>query len=151
MAEHKRVSIRHAEDAIYNLDTKETQSASIGLGPIDIETECYTVLGNHDILDENDYPVVLDSIDDNAEDRHIVYAKKVAKNGRHPRFYVKRSNKGLFDPLNYNEGTFKSSARGAGMHEYAFREVTFKAFQHYMKFLTTKNKVHLRSADRETL
>jgi len=77
----------------------------------------------------------------------VAYAKEVIYNG-FKTFYVKSSQSRLFNPFGmYDENTENKSRNG--LRKWKFIAVPKKAYDHYLKFLKTKNPVWLSNAERE--
>jgi len=113
---------------------------------VDESTYLYTILGNHDWVDEDGFPRMNTKEFDPAQ----VHAKAVKDSSR-TKFYIKRGRYGKpFDPMGiYTEGTEYKQKRHAGKPEWELKQVNKKAFDFYINFLRTKNSAWLRNAERE--
>lgn len=118
---------------------------------LDREAICYTMLGKHDMVDENNYPIVLDESEELlAEDREITFAKKVRVMGRAWRYFIRRASNGrLLNPIGIDEGRHNKQLHHAGRAESEYHEVNERVFMFYVNFLRSKNLAHLRNAERE--
>jgi len=105
--------------------------------------ESYTVIGDHQYLDDNDHPRI------NNEDKAL--AKKVSIDGRSPKFYIKVGTYGkIYNPIGlYSEGHSEKFLAKIGRKQFEFKEVNQKIFDMYVSFLTTKNLAWLNNAERE--
>ena len=115
-------------------------------GPIQREVTLYTLMGDHDIIDDDGNPVLNDE-----EVSDYGYAKRITIEGNQVSYYIKRTHDGHFyNPLGIlTEGTQSKKKLGYGRKEYEYVKVGAKAFKNYVKFLRTKNSVYLTAAQRE--
>lgn len=115
---------------------KESESTS---------TSFYTLLGDHDFIDSNDYPR-------SNTDSSKVLAKSVVKNNSE-KFYIKVGTYGkIFNPMGmFSEGKNEKFIAKIGKKEFEFKEVNQKIFDLYTKFLSTKNIAWLNNAEREMI
>ena len=105
--------------------------------------EYYTVFGQHDYLDNNQFPRLEDGTGD-------VLAKSITveDNTRH---YLKLGSHGkIYNPIGmYSEGTSNKFLSKIGKKAWEFKSVSPSVFSFYIKFLKTKNIAWLRNAERE--
>lgn len=106
-------------------------------------SECYTILGHQDYLDDIERPRV------NNEDDAL--AKAVSVDNKPQRFYIKVGTYGkIYNPIGlYSEGQSKKFLAKIGRKEFEFKEVNQKIFDLYVNFLSTKNTAWLNNAERE--
>lgn len=102
----------------------------------------YTILGEHDFLDENDFTRT-------SNETSKTYAKSVG--GKREKYYIKTGAYGkIFNPMGmYAEGKANKFVAKLGKKEFEFKEVNYKIFEMYIKFLSTKNVAWLNNAERE--
>lgn len=107
------------------------------------DTALYTIIGYHDQLDENRYPIL------NKESKKV-FAKSVTKNSN-TKYYIKIGTYGrIFNPIGlFSEGRGSKFVSKIGKNEFEFKEVNKKIFDMYLNFLTTKNIAWLNNAERE--
>lgn len=111
------------------------------------ENEYYTVSGLEDFLDNENNPRIQDS------ESEKVLAKKVVREDNSVRYWIKVSNNAkLYNPVSiYGEEKHSSFldrvCRNSGNK---FKEVNYRAFEFYTKFLRTKNIAWFHNAERET-
>lgn len=115
--------------------TEHTQSKSS-------ESAFYTMIGDHDYLDEFKNPIAQTENDK-------VVAKKIVNTK--PRYFVKSGPYGkLFNPIGlYSEGRGNRFIAKSGKNLWSFKEVNNKVFDMYVSFLRTKNTAWLTNAERE--
>lgn len=115
-------------------------------GPVQREITLYTLMGDHDTIDDDGNPVL-----DDEEGSDYGYAKRITVDGNQVSYYIKRTQDGHFyNPLGIlTEGTQSKKKLGHGRKEYEYVKVGAKAFKNYVKFLRTKNSVYLTNAQRE--
>lgn len=141
-----RVSTRDMNDAIFRPQNQNKDSSvdQNFMEEVNRDILCYTIFGKHDSLDANGSPLIED------EDDPDVLAKIIWINDGYPKYMVKRDSNGrLFNPLGIDEGRHNKFLHHAGKDQYEFRSVNRSAFTYYLRFLTTKNLSHLRTAERE--
>lgn len=104
----------------------------------------YTILGDHDFLDEDGKPRA------NEENTKVV-AKTVTTDNKPTRFYIKVGTYGkIYNPIGlYSEGNNTKFLSKIGRKQFEFKEVNNKIFDLYLNFLTTKNTAWLNNAERE--
>jgi len=102
----------------------------------------YTMIGDHDYLDEAKNPLA-------NNDNDKVVAKRLV--GTKTRYFVKSGPHGkLFNPIGlYSEGRGNRFMAKSGKNLWAFKEVNNKVFDLYVSFLKTKNTAWLTNAERE--
>ncbi len=102
----------------------------------------YTMIGDHDYIDEEKNPLA------NTENDKVV-AKRLV--GMKTRYFVKSGPHGkLFNPIGlYSEGHGNRFIAKSGKNLWAFKEVNNKVFDLYVSFLKTKNTAWLTNAERE--
>lgn len=107
------------------------------------ETKFYTVLGNQEFLDEEEYPRV-------KEDSKDIYAKSVSYNGKE-KYYIKVGVYGkIFNPFGmFSEGKANKFLSKIGKDEFQMKQVNPNVFGFYINFLRTKNTAWLNNAQRE--
>lgn len=141
-----RVSARDLEGAIFrpNNEVNEENTDRDFMEPLEREVICFTIIGKQDYISRLDQPVLED------ENHLDVFAKIVVVNQGNPKYLVKRDSNGrLFNPLGIDEGNHNKFIHSAGKDQYEFRSVNKKSFDHYVRFLSTKNLSHLRTAEQE--
>lgn len=106
--------------------------------------EFYTILGDHDFLDENGKPRA-------NEENNKVVAKIVTTDDKPSRYYIKVGTYGkIYNPIGlYSEGNNTKFLSKIGRKQFEFKEVNNKIFDLYLNFLTTKNIAWLNNAERE--
>lgn len=102
----------------------------------------YTIMGDHDYLDEAKNPLA-------KTDNDKVVAKKLVNTKT--RYFVKAGPYGkLFNPIGlYSEGLGNRFVAKSGKNLWSFKEVNNKVFDLYVSFLKTKNTAWLTNAERE--
>lgn len=102
----------------------------------------YTMIGDHDYLDEAKNPLA-------KTDNDKVVAKKLVNTKT--RYFVKAGPYGkLFNPIGlYSEGRGNRFMAKSGKNLWSFKEVNNKVFSLYVSFLKTKNTAWLTNAERE--
>lgn len=107
--------------------------------------ESYTVLGDHQYLDDNNHPRI------NNEDKAL--AKSVTIDGRPTKYYIKIGTYGkIYNPIGlYSEGHSEKFLAKIGKKQFEFKEVNQKIFNMYITFLSTKNLAWLNNAEREMI
>lgn len=102
----------------------------------------YTMIGDHDYLDEAKNPLA-------KTDNDKVVAKKLVNTKT--RYFVKAGPYGkLFNPIGlYSEGRGNRFVAKSGKNLWSFKEVNNKVFSLYVSFLKTKNTAWLTNAERE--
>lgn len=108
-----------------------------------ISYDLYTFLGDHDYLDDDDFPRT-------DEDSTKVLAK-IRKGISNTKYFIKVGSHGqIFNPIGmYSEGKQNKFMSKIGKLEFAFREVNKNVFETYINFLKTKNIAWLNNAQRE--
>ena len=106
--------------------------------------EYYTIIGDHDFLDDNGKPRA------NEENSKVV-AKMVTTDDKPSRYYIKVGTYGkIYNPIGlYSEGKNTKFLSKIGRKQFEFKEVNNKVFDLYLNFLTTKNIAWLNNAERE--
>lgn len=106
--------------------------------------EYYTILGDHDYLDENNRPRA-------NEENNKVVAKTVTTDSKPSRYYIKVGTYGkIYNPIGlYSEGNNTKFLSKIGRKQFEFKEVNNQIFNLYLNFLTTKNVAWLNNAERE--
>lgn len=104
----------------------------------------YTILGDHDFLDENGKPRA-------EEENNKVVAKSVTTDNKPTRYYIKVGTYGkIYNPIGlYSEGNNTKFLSKIGRKQFEFKEVNNQIFDLYLNFLTTKNIAWLNNAERE--
>lgn len=107
------------------------------------ECEYYTILGDHEGLDNDNNPTVSSNIDK-------ALAKRVTINGKN-KFYIKIGAYGrIYNPMGmFSEGKSNKFLTQSGKKAWDYREVNNKVFDMYLAFLKTKNIAWLNNAQRE--
>lgn len=108
-----------------------------------VEVRMYTVLGEHDFIDNDNYPRV--------EPESVKALAKTIVSGRRTRYFVKMGAYGaLFNPMGmFSEGKQNKFLAKIGKNEFEFKEVNSRIFDLYLNFLTSKNIAWLNNAQRE--
>lgn len=106
--------------------------------------EYYTILGDHDYLDDNGKPR---SKEENAK----VVAKTITTDDKPTRYYIKVGTYGkIYNPIGlFSEGNNTKFLSKIGRKQFEFKEVNYKVFDLYVNFLTSKNIAWLNNAERE--
>lgn len=104
----------------------------------------YTMLGDHEFLDENNKPRT-------HEEKNTVVAKSIQIDNNPLRYYIKVGTYGkIYNPIGlYSEGKNTKFLSKIGRKEFEFKEVNQKVFDLYTTFLSTKNIAWLNNAERE--
>lgn len=112
---------------------------------VEPENKFYTILGDHEFLDENKYPRT-------STENKNTFAKQITKN-QTQKFYIKTGTYGrIYNPMGlFSEGKSDKFVAKIGKKEYDFKEVNFKIFEMYLNFLSTKNIAWLNNAERELI
>lgn len=123
------------EDFVFHQNNSEPPSKNY---------EYFTLLGDHDFLDENKRPRA-------EEETSKVVAKAASVDDRPTRYYIKVGAYGkVFNPIGlYSEGKSTKFLAKIGRKEFEFKEVNQKVFDFYVNFLSTKNLAWLNNAERE--
>lgn len=110
-----------------------------------ISYELFTFLGDHDYLDEDEYPRT-------NNDTAKVLAK-IRKGVSNTKYFIKVGSHGqIFNPIGmYSEGKQSKFLSKIGKLEFALKEVNKKIFGMYINFLKTKNVAWLNNAQREMI
>lgn len=106
--------------------------------------EYFTILGDHDYLDENNRPRT------DSENNKVV-AKTSTTDNKPTRYYIKIGTYGkIYNPIGlFSEGNNTKFLSKIGRKEFEFKEVNQKVFDLYTNFLSTKNQAWLNNAERE--
>lgn len=106
--------------------------------------EYFTVIGDHDFLDEFNRPR-------SQEENLTTVAKTITTDNKPTRYYIKVGTYGkIYNPIGmFSEGKNNKFLSKIGRKEFEFKEVNQKVFDLYTKFLTTKNLAWLNNAERE--
>lgn len=109
------------------------------------KSKYYTVIGQHDFMDDDKHPM-LDTADDNK-----LMAEKITYNDGREAFYVRVGTYGkLYNPIGmYSEGRLKKYMAKFGKKEWTMKKVNPKVFEFYVSFLKTKNLAWFNNAERE--
>jgi hypothetical protein len=126
------------DNYLFTLDSqKETQNLSSQ------DIEYYTMLGDHDFIDDNQRPRA-------KKEKSGVVAKQITKN-TNKKLYIKIGTYGkIFNPMGmFSEGKNEKFLAKIGRKEFEFKEVNQKVFDMYLNFLSSKNLAWLNNAERE--
>jgi hypothetical protein len=106
-----------------------------------IEVKHYTILGNHDYIDDDDNP--------RSEESKAMAKSITASNNT--RYFVKIGMYGkIFNPIGlHSEGRQDKFLSKIGRKEWEFKEVNPKVFDLYINFLKSRNIAWLNNAQRE--
>ena len=106
--------------------------------------EYFTILGDHDFLDDNNRPRSKD-------ENNKVVAKTITTEDKPARYYIKVGTYGkIYNPIGlFSEGNNTKFLSKIGRKEFEFKEVNQKVFDLYVNFLSTKNTAWLNNAERE--
>lgn len=109
------------------------------------ENEYYTLMGMEDFQDSLNNPRI-----NNSNDNKIL-AKKIVRDDNSVKFSIKLGNNGkVYNPISiYGEEKKNNFLDRICRSSNKFKEVNFKAFELYVKFLKTKNIAWLHNAERE--
>lgn len=112
--------------------------------PTNRKINYYTIIGDHEFLDENNKPRV-------AEENNAVVAKSVETDNKPMRYYIKIGTYGkIYNPIGlYSEGHSAKFLSKIGRKQFEYKEVNQKIFDLYTNFLSTKNLAWLNNAERE--
>ena len=116
------------DNYLFTLDSqKETQDLSSQ------DIEYYTILGDHDFIDNNQRPRA-------KKEKLGVVAKQITKN-TNKKLYIKIGTYGkIFNPMGmFSEGKNEKFLAKIGRKEFEFKEVNQKVFDMYLNFLSSKN------------
>jgi hypothetical protein len=105
--------------------------------------EYYTLFGQHEYLDDKNFPRLEDGTGD-------VLAKSITL-GDNTRYFLKLGSHGkIYNPIGmYSEGTSNKFLSKIGKKAWEFKSVSPRVFELYTNFLKTKNIAWLRNAERE--
>ena len=94
------------------------------------ESKYYTVIGQHDFMDDDKHPM-LDTADDNK-----LMAEKITYNDGREAFYVRVGTYGkLYNPIGmYSEGRLKKYMAKFGKKEWTMKKVNPKVVEFYVSF-----------------
>jgi len=153
MVEHKRINLTDVEKSIFRPNEVENTTKTDLACPNII---VYTVKGQQDEFDEQNCPVLNDSVYDRngkktvvlAEDLEEAYAKQVFKQGT-KHYFAKTNGRGdLYNQYDlYAEGNAKKT-RPNGEPIWKWQEVTQRVFELYLSFLKTGNRAWHANAQR---
>jgi hypothetical protein len=106
-----------------------------------IDTKYYTILGNHDYIDEEDKP---------RTEENKALARSITVNNR-TRYFIKIGAYGkIFNPIGlHSEGKENKFLSKIGRKEWDFKEVNMRVFDLYLNFLKSRNIAWLNNAQRE--
>lgn len=102
----------------------------------------YTVLGDHDFIDEDNNPRIKKSL-------NKTLAKSIESNGT-IKYLIKIGQYGqIYNPMGmYSEGQNNKFLAKIGRNAWEFKEVNQQIFDMYINFLRTKNLAWLNNAER---
>ena len=135
--------IRESDDSIESEDSSGTIEEIIG----------YTLKDTPSRDDRGHYifsePKKIDPENKNCYAKEILI--KTSSGTIRNKYYVKVGLDGfIFDPWGvFSEGTQGNYAKGQGKSEWSFKQVNYECFQSYSKFLQSRNKAWLTTAERE--
>lgn len=153
MVEHKRIKISELDESIYRPNDTTVLDPNNSIDPI---TTIYTILGKHDEFDVDGFPILNDTVYEQATGKRLVkaetfdvaYAKKTF-NGNRYHYYIKINQRGeLYNPNGLFEGGTQRKTRQTGEPVWQFREINMRVFDLYLSFLKTKNIAWLKNAER---
>ena len=103
------------------------------------------MIGSEDYIDSNKYPRCT------AANSSQVLAKKIYMDKGIYRYYIKIDNNGkIYNPLSiYGDVKQTSFLDRVCRSQNKYRDVNYKAFEMYLRFLQTKNLAWLHNAERE--
>lgn len=106
--------------------------------------EYFTILGDHDYVDENDRPRA-------STENNKVVAKTSSTDNKPTRYYIKVGTYGkIYNPIGlFSEGNNTKFLSKIGRKQFEFKEVNQRVFDFYVQFLSTKNMAWLNNAERE--
>lgn len=106
-----------------------------------IEVKHYTLLGDHDYIDNEDNP---------RTEETKAMARSITTNDR-TRYFIKIGRYGkIYNPIGlHSEGTHNKFLSKIGKKEWEFKEVNPKVFDLYVHFLKSRNIAWLNNAQRE--
>jgi hypothetical protein len=109
------------------------------------DEQFFTISGEEDFTDSSGSPRL------EKDSTEKTYAKKIIRKDNSYKYLIKLSNNSkLFNPLSiYGIEQDKSFLNRVCRSNKKFKEVNQKAFEWYLKFLTTKNIAWLNNAERE--
>lgn len=106
-----------------------------------IDVKHYTLLGDHEYIDEEDYPRT-------NETKSL--ARSITANNK-TRYFIKIGAYGkIFNPIGlHSEGKQDKFLSKIGRKEWDFKEVNARVFDLYLSFLKSRNIAWLNNAQRE--
>lgn len=113
---------------------------------IESEQQSFTVIGQEDFVDELGRPRL------NTEESDKVYAKQITRADHTRKYMIKLDRSGkLYNPLSIYGDQSQASAflERVCRSQFKYREVNLKAFEMYLKFLSTKNIAWFNNTERE--
>lgn len=110
-----------------------------------IPNEYYTMMGLEDYIDQNQNPRCSDESSNN------VLAKKIYRTNSSIRYCIKIDNNGkIYNPISIYGDTKQSSFLDRVCRfQNKYKDVNYKAFEMYIRFLKTKNLAWLHNVERE--
>lgn len=122
-------------NTFYTIKDKEEQDRDI---------EHYTILGDHEYLDDNHNPRL-------SKENEITFAQKITYPSGNVKYFIKIGPYGkIYNPIGmYSEGTASKFLSKFGKKAWDFKSVNQKIFELYINFLRTKNIAWLNNAERE--
>ncbi len=108
-------------------------------------SQYFTVIGNHDYLDDDKNPRLNEDNEDSVMAEKVIY-----KDGREA-YYARVGAYGkLYNPIGmFTEGRMKKYLAKFGKREWTLKKVNPKVFEFYVSFLRTKNLAWFNNAERE--
>lgn len=102
----------------------------------------YTILGQHDSVDDDGYPLA------ETKDASLAFSKTISDDTQ---YFLKVGLYGkVYNPMGlYSEGKSNKFMAKIGKNEYNFTRVNRKVFDMYLNFLKSKNIAWLNNAERE--
>lgn len=109
--------------------------------PSSIEIKYYTMIGDHEYIDDQDYPRT-------TEVKSL--ARSITTNNK-TRYFIKVGAYGkIFNPIGlHSEGKENKFLSKIGRKEWDFKEVNARIFDLYLNFLKSRNLAWLNNAQRE--
>lgn len=106
----------------------------------------YTILGKHNGIDDEGYPLIDNDSDKVYAQHHLI----INRDGHAVHKYLVRRGRGgyFFNPIGMYES---NSNKNVAYERWSLKEVLPKVFNLYLQFLKTKNVAWLRNAEREAI
>lgn len=126
------------ENCIFEPNSKTDKQISV-----DNDNQFFTLLGNHDYIDSDNYPRT-------KTETNQTFAKCITNNSA-KKFFIKTGAYGrIYNPMGmFSEGKESKFNAKIGRKQFDFTQVNQRVFDMYLNFLSTKNIAWLNNAERE--